>query len=418
MSQRRRVLDPDRAASDPARRSTGEPRGRCLDGPYERSPGLVGATHPQAATGASRDPHRSARPPPPASGAGCRRGNGRFRRPPVPAARSATLRPRRASAPAPLRSSPPPRPRLRAGARGATPVPVGVVRSDLGGDVVASLDRSVRIPGGGPTSGPGRSPSRHLRGRPIHRERPSARGSRAVGSRRRPFVLSAGSSSASKRIRRLGRARDRALAGSVPPTRRLSGRRQAPVLPAPARRPDPGSRRGSAVPRRGLARAPRTDPPLGDRPVRVGSSALRTPSPKPSACEQSTAAGGDRTGRAGPLPQGSHRRRRPDRWSLSHPPVSGRRRVPWPGRSANPLVARRRDSRAPWNTAPHAGDPRCGHSVVWLSHRLAKSITRVQIPVPASPRGARIRRSPPSAEPPHVPRTPLANRGIDLTRSL
>jgi hypothetical protein len=34
---------------------------------------------------------------------------------------------------------------------------------------------------------------------------------------------------------------------------------------------------------------------------------------------------------------------------------------------------------------PADGPRRCGHSVVWLSHRLAKPITRVQIPVPAPP---------------------------------
>ncbi len=52
----------------------------------------------------------------------------------------------------------------------------------------------------------------------------------------------------------------------------------------------------------------------------------------------------------------------------------------------------------------------CGHSVVWLSHRLAKSITRVQIPVPASVRSSRSRARPSSRPPVRHPwRRPSAS---------
>ncbi len=352
MSQRRRVLDPDRAASDPARRSTGEHRCAGPDGPSGRSTRLVGAALPRAATGAPRGPRRSARPRPPAARAGCGRGDGRLRRTRFSWARSALLRPRCASAPPPLRSSPAPRPLLRAGAGGATPVRVGVVRSHPRGDVVAPPGRSVGVRAGGSASGPGRSPSGHLRGRPNGHERPSARRTRAVGARRRPIVLSAGGTPASERIRRLGSAGDRALAGSVPPPRRLSGRRQAPAIPTLERRRDP---REPTRRRRSSALVP--EPPgRGGRPAaRRSIGSCRIDRARNALAE----ADGRASGRGSRRPNGANRPAPtveppvgpPDRLSLSHPPLSGRRRGPWPGRAADPLVARRGDPRPPRRAA-------------------------------------------------------------------
>ena len=44
--------------------------------------------------------------------------------------------------------------------------------------------------------------------------------------------------------------------------------------------------------------------------------------------------------------------------------------------------------------SPADGHRRCGYGVVWLSHRLAKPITRVQIPVPALRFFGTVRESP------------------------